>query len=337
MPEPRWLEHEVAEAERERRSLILVDQLCFPREAVDELEPHSVVMHTVLDRTALGGADVARDPPAAEPRWEQVAVEQARATFVERCLGEPRVDEGRSGRRDVHLARSGHRDHESARPGMPTRRTTVTRRDEQLDRPVVGAIEQQAESVSGHQGLGRVVGRGDLLEAEPEALQELDGRVERIRRNQDCATWVVGVHDGTSSLPQGLRRRALSMPPTVGESGTAAIDRLDEGRLRAGEHLTPAGRKDVGLREEGQVETCCFSVPWRRPGAFDGGVELGSTATWYGRDGSLSQGAGVSSWTTRDIGRSPVRFMPSSSAFIGSGPFFDIAAMSSSVIALPAM
>ena len=60
----------------------------------------------------------------------------------------------------------------------------------------------------------------------------------------------------------------------------------------------------------------------------DGNADLRSGAT---------QGAGVSSWTTRDIGRSPVRFMPSSSAFIGSGPFFDIAAMSSSVIALPAM
>ena len=51
----------------------------------------------------------------------------------------------------------------------------------------MGAVEPEAESVSGHHGLGQGVGRSNLLEAEAVALQEPDGGVEQIRGDADRA------------------------------------------------------------------------------------------------------------------------------------------------------
>ncbi len=73
-------------------------------------------------------------------------------------------------------------------------------------RTLVRAVEPEPESVPRHQRLGWIIGRSDLLEAEAEALQELDRPVERIRGNPDCSMRVVGVHD----LVQRAARNARS-------------------------------------------------------------------------------------------------------------------------------
>src|SRR5262249_27316466 len=94
VPEPRRLEHEVARAERERRPLLLVDELRLAGEAVDQLKSDLVMVNAILDRATAGRADVAGDPAAAEARRQEIAVEQTRAPFVEGRFGETGMDEG---------------------------------------------------------------------------------------------------------------------------------------------------------------------------------------------------------------------------------------------------
>ena len=70
--------------------------------------------------------------------------------------------------------------------------------------------------------------------------------------------------------------------------------------------------------------------------APDGAVErIRGDANRARRLAVRAQGGASSSSTTSDIGISPVRFSPSRNDFSGSGPFRDILATSSSVIALP--
>src|SRR5262249_56938553 len=87
VPEPRRLEHEVARAERERRPLLLVDELRLAGEAVDQLKSDRVMVNAILDRATAGRADVAGDPAAPAPRRHEIAVEQARAPLGEASFG----------------------------------------------------------------------------------------------------------------------------------------------------------------------------------------------------------------------------------------------------------
>lgn len=240
VPETRRLHDQIPGAERERRPLLLVDQLCLAAEAVDELEPDRVMVDTIVDRPAPCRADVAGDPAAAETRGQEVTVEQTGAPLVNRGVGEAGVDEGGRWWGEVPGFRC-HLDHEATRPGVPPGQDVAAGGHDELGCPAVGAVELEAEPVPGHHGLGRIVGGSDLLEAEAVALEELDGRLQRIGGDAN-------------------RRAPIS-----------------------------------SVRAQG----------------------------------------GASSSTTSDMGMSPVRSRPSRSAFIGSGPWRDIFAMSSSVIALP--
>jgi hypothetical protein len=72
--------------------------------------------------------------------------------------------------------------------------------------------------VAYHQGLGRIIGGGNLLELEPEALQERDCRVEGIGGNPDCSALDFGVHGPCLERFEfldhpGHRQKPVDLPP----------------------------------------------------------------------------------------------------------------------------
>jgi hypothetical protein len=170
---PGRLEHEIPRAEGERRSLVLVDDLRLSREAVDQLEPDPVVVHAILDRTAPRRSDVAGDPATAEPRGQEISVEQAGAALVERSLGEAVwTKSGAAGERFRRLGAATS----TTSPAGPTYRpgASVPPAGRRSSTAPGTRGPAQLQPVAGHQGLGRVVGGSDLVQAEPEAFQEVD-------------------------------------------------------------------------------------------------------------------------------------------------------------------
>jgi hypothetical protein len=100
-----------------------------------------MVVDAIIDRAARGRANVAGDPSAAEPRREEVAVEEARATGVKRCLGQAGVDEGGRRRRDVERSRSCDLDDQAARPDMPSSRQSSAGGNDELGPVSMRAVE----------------------------------------------------------------------------------------------------------------------------------------------------------------------------------------------------
>jgi len=115
--------------------------------------------------TGTARTDVAGDPSAAQPRRQEVAVEQARAAPVERRLGGAGVDEGGHRRRDVRRPGRGDLDHEPGRAEVAAWRECPAAGEEELGSPSIRAVELHAQPVTRHQALGRIIGRGDFLEA----------------------------------------------------------------------------------------------------------------------------------------------------------------------------
>ena len=263
MPESGWLEHEIARPEGERRSLLLVDQLRLTRQAVDQLEPHPVVVDAIVDRAARCRADVAGDPSAAEPRWKQVAVEQAGAT-----------------RRGTGSRRSGC----GRRPGPAAGRRSVSRRGH-LDDHAVRARHAGLAPASPPAGMTSSIaprcvrGRASGAARDPSSRPRTDHRRERSPRGGTRAPpgtrWsrrvtprepallraARRVHGSRCSAPRGMRGASVSMkasssglaPAPAGwpqsDGIGASVDLLDPPALLP---RVPHREVEVGLR--GHVE-----------------------------------------------------------------------------------
>src|ERR1700690_2204293 len=86
MANARRLQHAVAFAHDERRSLILIDNAHPAAPAIDHLKTDAVIMHVIVHRTAVGDADLRGDDAPAEAAGNEIAILHARAACDPRIV-----------------------------------------------------------------------------------------------------------------------------------------------------------------------------------------------------------------------------------------------------------